>query len=69
MGSFWLTFFALEDAMNEAAWCYLEGFGCKKDKVSKTFPAPVLLIASLFWKATALPREQQLYVGGCQTCA
>lgn len=22
--------------MNEAAWCYLEGFGCKKDKVSKT---------------------------------
>ncbi|KAK2593072.1 hypothetical protein QQS21_009238 [Conoideocrella luteorostrata] len=22
------------DAMNEAAWCYLEGFGCKKDKVS-----------------------------------
>ncbi len=24
------------DAMNEAAWCYLEGFGCKKDKV-RTF--------------------------------
>lgn len=22
------------DAMNEAAWCYVEGFGCKKDKVS-----------------------------------
>lgn len=22
------------DAMNEVAWCYLEGFGCKKDKVS-----------------------------------
>lgn len=22
------------DAMNEAAWCYLEGFGCKKDKAS-----------------------------------
>jgi TPR repeat protein len=20
------------DAMNEVAWCYLEGFGCKKDK-------------------------------------
>lgn len=20
--------------MNEVAWCYLEGFGCKKDKVS-----------------------------------
>lgn len=25
------------DAMNEVAWCYLEGFGCKKDKVS--FPS------------------------------
>ena len=22
------------DAMNEAAWCYLEGFGGKKDRVS-----------------------------------
>lgn len=22
------------DAMNEVAWCYLEGFGTKKDKVS-----------------------------------
>lgn len=21
------------DAMNEVAWCYLEGYGCKKDKV------------------------------------
>lgn len=21
------------DAMNEVGWCYLEGFGCKKDKV------------------------------------
>lgn len=25
------------DAMNEAAWCYVEGFGCKKDKVSHAF--------------------------------
>ncbi len=24
------------DAMNEAAWCYLEGFGGKKDKVSSS---------------------------------
>lgn len=24
------------DAMNEAAWCYLEGFGGKKDKVCQT---------------------------------
>jgi hypothetical protein len=22
--------------MNEVAWCYLEGFGCKKDKVGLT---------------------------------
>lgn len=21
------------DAQNEVAWCYVEGFGCKKDKV------------------------------------
>jgi len=21
------------DAQNEAGWCYLEGFGCKKDKI------------------------------------
>lgn len=25
------------DAMNEVAWCYLEGFGTKKDKVSRLF--------------------------------
>ena len=24
------------DAMNEVAWCYLEGFGCRKDKVRST---------------------------------
>ena len=23
----------LADAMNEVGWCYIEGFGCKKDKV------------------------------------
>lgn len=26
------------DAMNEVAWCYLEGFGTKKDKVRSWFP-------------------------------
>jgi hypothetical protein len=25
------------EAMNEVAWCYLEGFGCKKDKVRARF--------------------------------
>lgn len=25
------------DAQNEVAWCYVEGFGCKKDKVSILF--------------------------------
>lgn len=34
------------DAMNEAAWCYLEGFGGKKDKVSQSFP---VLLSSLHW--------------------
>ena len=26
------------DAMNECAWCYLEGFGGKKDKVRRVTP-------------------------------
>ena len=29
------------DAMNEAAWCYVEGFGCKKNKVC-LLPCPSL---------------------------
>ena len=31
------------DAMNEAAWCYLEGFGGKKDKVSLSQPVKISL--------------------------
>ena len=34
------------DAMNEAAWCYLEGFGGKKDKVSVRLHSPLLLRVS-----------------------
>ena len=29
----WMLICYAADAMNEAGWCYLEGFGCKKDKV------------------------------------
>lgn len=29
------------DAMNEAAWCYLEGFGGKKDKVRQVTPTGI----------------------------
>lgn len=35
------------DAMNEAAWCYLEGFGGKKDKVSLHFSSLIPRLASL----------------------
>jgi hypothetical protein len=38
-----LTMFAPSaDAMNEVAWCYLEGFGTKKDKVSVYHHQPSL---------------------------
>ncbi|KAH8203591.1 hypothetical protein TruAng_002224 [Truncatella angustata] len=43
------------DAMNEAAWCYLQGFGCKKDKGSTPRPCPTLsstryaLVGSSWW--------------------
>lgn len=32
------------DAQNEVAWCYVEGFGCKKDKVSILSPPPSPLL-------------------------
>lgn len=31
--------------MNEVAWCYLEGYGCKKDKVSPNSNPPLPLFA------------------------
>lgn len=40
------------DAMNEVAWCYLEGFGTKKDKVSKSF------IFQLFDTTRRIPPER-----------
>lgn len=44
--------------MNEAAWCYLEGFGCKKDKVSTSQPFPCVFLvanqASLYMMAFAI---------------
>jgi TPR repeat protein len=45
------------DAMNEAAWCYLEGFGGKKDKVSPNYFQ--LSCALLFQcSTTSRPRQQ-----------
>ena len=35
------------DAMHEAAWCYLEGFGGKKDKVSVELPKSFFIALSL----------------------
>lgn len=34
------------DAMNEVAWCYLEGFGTKKDKASQ-YPSPIVICRRL----------------------
>jgi hypothetical protein len=39
----------MADAMNEVAWCYVEGFGCKKDKVH--------LLFLLFGNSAAEPSE------------
>lgn len=36
------------DAMNEAAWCYLEGFGGKKDKVSSMATLNPELVVAFF---------------------
>ncbi|ORY14596.1 hypothetical protein BCR34DRAFT_479309 [Clohesyomyces aquaticus] len=43
------------DAMNEVAWCYLEGFGCKKDKVSPTVSVSFTCCLSPFPECEWLP--------------
>jgi TPR repeat protein len=44
------------DAMNEAAWCYLEGFGGKKDKVSLSASSHLLHLADVRREASDLFR-------------
>jgi TPR repeat protein len=46
------------DAMNEVAWCYLEGFGCKKDKV-RFSSSPDLLLGD---RARVVSRNARSYV-------
>ena len=47
------------DAMNEAAWCYLEGFGGKKDKVSLNIPSSLHSKATTTTRTTS-PRDLSL---------
>lgn len=42
------------DAMNEVAWCYLEGFGGKKDKV-KTFIYDIMRFDLMRYFSSKLP--------------
>lgn len=48
------------DAMNEVAWCYLEGFGTKKDKVSRVPFGPGLPSCSCA-SGTDWCQEKQLH--------
>jgi TPR repeat protein len=43
------------DAMNEIAWCYVEGFGCKKDKVCCT-------VSRLFTISCLVSSRRRLYM-------
>lgn len=54
------------DAMNEVAWCYLEGFGCKKDKVSQYFFL-TLGRAGSAWESGASP--EYLWAHIAQFCS
>lgn len=47
------------DAMNEAAWCYLEGFGGKKDKVSFSQSLTLSLSSSSIARVPPLVRSER----------
>lgn len=46
------------DAMNEVAWCYLEGFGCRKDKVRSTLFVHYPLFARLDFSKKKRKKER-----------
>jgi len=57
------------DAMNEAAWCYEEGFGGKKDKVSGSLgmtPNPALCLAWALERRSEEGGELRFAVGTFQ---
>lgn len=45
------------DAMNEAAWCFLEGFGGKKDKVSRCLVDPLFAAIPRLEASTDVPER------------
>lgn len=56
------------DAMNEVAWCYLEGFGTKKDKVSHV-PCPAGLPSCPRTSGANYVHEMQLHPSESQSHA
>lgn len=60
------------DAMNEVAWCYLEGFGCKKDKVSLSRPSVASRFSSQTYEPCQhrwWPKDLSLMAAADATCA